>query len=231
MRRTIVLLTVVGMMVPLAAHALDEHVWLMLNGGGGTYAMSELNAEITAFNTANAGSGITYPLVKHGMSFGLAAGFDGPNGWSYGLGLDRLHAVTKAGDASGSLEYQFNANAWHAFAERAFSSMGRSGFVVGGGVGIIAESGKLIESTPSTGSVNYKLTGASPMAEAHAGGNWWATSQFAVVATAGYRYARVRTVRVDGGTFMTSSGEDLAVDYSGPYARVGFKIAGKNVGD
>jgi hypothetical protein len=36
MRRTIVLLTVVGMMVPLAAHALNEHVWLMINGGGGT---------------------------------------------------------------------------------------------------------------------------------------------------------------------------------------------------
>jgi hypothetical protein len=231
MRRTIVLLTMVGMLAPLVAHAFNEHVWLMINGGHGTYDMSDLNQEITAINEANSGSGFIYPLVKNGNSFGLAAGFDASHGWTYGFGMDRLHAVTKAGDANGSLEYQFNANAWHAFAERPVLAGARASFMLGAGIGIIAESGKVIESQPNVAPLNYKLSGSSPMYEAHAGANWWATSQFALVATAGYRYAKIKTVKLEGDPFIKSNGEALPVDYSGPYARVGFKLAGKNVSD
>jgi len=224
MRRTIVLLSVVGMMVPLAAHALNEHVWLMVNGGAGTYDMSELNAEITAFNTAN--PGFTFPLVRNGASWGLAAGVDVKGGWSYGLGLDRLHAVTKASDASGSLEYQLTANAWHAFGEYAFKAMGRSSIVLGAGVGLIAENGNLIDSQPGYEPAKYKLTGSSPMYEGHTGASWWVTSRFGLVATGGYRYARIKALKLEGISMIGANGEALAADYSGPYARLGFKLAG-----
>src|SRR5258706_3884107 len=102
MRRSIVLLTLVGMVMPLAAHALNERVWLGVNGGIGTYDMSEMNGEITAFNTAN--PGFTFPLLNNGMSLGLAVGVDGSHRWSYGFGLDPLHANTQASDPSRSLE-------------------------------------------------------------------------------------------------------------------------------
>ena len=232
MRRSIILLTVAGLMVPLSAHALNEHVWLMVSGGGGTYNMSDLNAEFTAINEANAGTGIVYPLIKNGYSWGVAAGLDTQGGWSYGLGLDRLHASSKASDANGSDDIQFNANAWHGFGEYAIRGMGRSSVVVGGGAGIIAVSGKEVVSETGIGSTEYKLSGSSLMFEGHAGGNWWITSKFAFVVTAGYRYARVREVRIDTAyTLMDSNGEPLAVDYSGPHARLGFKLAGNSAGN
>lgn len=232
MRRTIFLLMVAGLMAPLAAHAMNEHVWLMVNGGGGTYGMSALNAELTAYNEANAGTGIAFPLIKNGYSWGVAAGFDTQGGWSYGVGLDRLHASSKAGDANGSDDLRFNANAWHGFGEYTIRDMGRSSMVVGVGAGIVAVSGKEIVSQAGVGSVEYKLSGSSPMFEGHAGGNWWITSKFAFMVTAGYRYARVREVRIDSYyPLMDSNGEPLAVDYSGPYARLGFKLAGNTVED
>jgi hypothetical protein len=226
MRRTIALLTALGLMVPLAAHALNEKVWMTLNGGGGKYDMSELNAEIAAFNAANAGSGLAFPLIEDGVSWGGAVGYETPGHWNFGLGLDRLHAATKAGDASGSLDYQFTANAWHAFGDYALQPMGHSSLFVGAAVGILAESGKLIEAIPGQGPLEYKLHGASPLYEAHGGGSWWATPRFALVATAGYRYAKLKSLKVEGGAFITANGEALAVDYTGPYFRLGFKLAG-----
>jgi hypothetical protein len=224
MRKTIVLLTLVGMVMPLAAHALNERVWLGVNGGIGTYDMSELNGEITAFNAAN--PGFTFPLLSDGMSLGLAVGVDASHGWSYGLGIDRLHANTKASDASGSLEYQLTANAWHAFGEYAFRTVGRASFALGGGIGLIAENGNLIDSQPNLAPAKYKLTGSSPMYEAHLGGRWWAAPRLAVVGSVGYRYARIRELKLEGGSMITGTGEALAADYSGPFVRLGIRLAG-----
>lgn len=225
MRRTIALLTAVGLMVPLAAHALNEKVWLMLGGGGSKYDMSELNAEISSYNAANPGSP-QFPLVKDGTSLSAAVGVQTTGPWCFGLGLDRLRAPSKAGDANGSLDYRFTANAWHAFGDYSFHSMGQSSLFVGAAVGILAESGKLIESVPGQGPVEYHLNGSNPLYEAHAGANWWVSERFAMVVSGGYRYARLKSVNMEGGTFITANGEALPVDYSGPYVRLGIKLAG-----
>src|SRR5262245_39659270 len=82
MRRTIALLTAVGLMAPLAAHALNERVWMMVNGVGSTYDMSTLNAELDA---TNAGYGTTFPHVTKGGSFGGAVGLETSDRWNYGL--------------------------------------------------------------------------------------------------------------------------------------------------
>jgi hypothetical protein len=227
MRRTIALLTVVGLMVPLAAHALNENVWLMLNGVGGRYDMSELNDELAAFNAANAGSAMIFPMIKKGISYGGSVGVETAGRWNFGLGLDRLHAISRASDPNGAVDYDFSANAWRAFAEYAIRPMGHSSLFLGGAVGVVSESGKITESMPFQLPQAYKLDGGAPLYEAHAGGNWWASPRFALVAAAGYRYARIKTVKIEGGTLITSNGETLAVDYSGPYVRLGFKLAGR----
>jgi len=224
MRRTIVLLTVVGMMVPLAAHALNEKVWLGVSGGLGSYDMSEINTEITAFNSAN--PGFTFPLLNQGMSLGLAVGVDASHGVTYGLGLDRLHANTRAGDSSGSLEYQFTANAWHAFGEYAFRNLGHASIAIGGAVGLIAENGNEIDSQPNMAPIKYRLTGSSPMYQAHLTGCWWAANRFGITGSVGYRYARIRALKLEGGSLITSNGEALAADYSGPFVKLGIKISG-----
>lgn len=227
MRKTIAVLTAAGLLIPLAAHALNERVWLMLNGGGGTYVMSDLNAEIDAVNAAYAGTGWSFARVTGGRSLGGAIGFETTTKWNFGLGFDRLDATTKASDANGALEYRFGANAWRAFGEYSLRPIGRSTLFVGGAIGIIQESGKLIDSAPGYAPVEYKIHGSNPMFEGHVGGNWWVTPQFAVTATGGYRYARVKEVKLEGMPFIMSNGETMSLDFSGPSARLGIKLAAK----
>ena len=230
MRKTILILTVAGMMVPLAAHALNEQVWLTINGGAGTYVMSDLNAEIDAVNAANAGTGWSYARVERGRLFGLAMGFETAGSWNFGLGVDRLDAKTRASDASGALEYRFGANNWRLFGEYALQPVGNSTFFVGAGVGIIQENGKVIESAAGYPPAEYKLGGSDLSYEGYIGGNLWLTPQIGVIATAGYRYAKVKEVTFDGGPFIMSNGESMSLDFSGPSARVGIKLAAKSLG-
>jgi hypothetical protein len=231
MRRTIAILTAAGLMVPLAAHAVDERVWLMLNGGGSTYVMSDLNAEIEAINAANAGTGWSFPRVEDGRLLGAAMGFETAGQWNFGLGVDRLDATTRASDANGALEMRFGANAWRLFGEYSLRPLGHSTFFIGGALGIVQESGKWIESATGMAPVEYKIHGSDPSFEGHVGGNWWATPQFAVTATVGYRYARVKEVMIEGVPFIMSNGEPMSLDFSGPSARLGIKLAAKNAND
>src|SRR5258708_3928500 len=99
MFKRILAIVLAGVSLPLCAHALGEQGWLVVNGGGGNYSMSELNQEIDTYNSST--SGAQYPKVSQGASFGGSVGFELTNRWSFGFGLDRLYADTKASDATG----------------------------------------------------------------------------------------------------------------------------------
>ena len=228
MRKTIAILTTVGVLFPLAARAFDEPVWLMLNGVGGTYAMSALNAEIDAINAANAGSGFSFARVTGGSSFGGSAGYEAGSKWNFGVGVDRLEATTSATDAIGTVEFRLGANAWRAFAEYALRPLGHSTLFLGGALGMIQENGKIIDAPAGFEPIVYDTYGTDPMIEGHLGGNWWVTSRFAVTAIGGYRYARVRQIRVEDEPYITATGERLSLDFSGPSVRVGIKVAAYN---
>ncbi|MGH7730998.1 MAG: hypothetical protein ACRENJ_07075 [Candidatus Eiseniibacteriota bacterium] len=231
MRTTIAFLTAVGMVIPLAAQALNERVWLMVNGGAGQYAMADLNTLIDETNAANAGTGWSFARVEDGRLFGLTMGFETGGKWNFGLGCDRLSAATRASDANGALEYRFGANAWRLFGEYALRPIGQSTFFVGGAVGIIQENGKLIESTTGSAPYEYKIHGSDPSYEGHVGGNLWVTPQFGLTATVGYRYARVNEVKVEEFPIIMSNGEPMSLDFSGVSARLGIKLAAKNLSE
>jgi hypothetical protein len=225
------LLVAAALLVTQAAHASGEHPWLALYGVGGTYGMSDLNSEIDAFNTANAGSGVSFPHVDNGMSLGGAVGFESASQWNFGFGMDRLEAHTKAGDATGSLEYRLGANAWRAFGEYALAPVGRSGIYLGGSVGFVQEKGHIIVSTQGYEPLKGGTSGSAPLFEGYAGGNWWLSSRFAVTATAGYRYARLKEFKVEDQTFLMSNGEAMSLNFSGPTVRIGLKLASTIISD
>jgi hypothetical protein len=228
MSKRILLVALAGLLAPRCAHADGEKPWLALNSGGGSYAMSALNQEIDTYNAANAGSGALYDRVKHGPLFGGAIGFELPSQWSFGVGIDRLYADTKASNSSATLEYNLNANCWRTFAEYALAGVGRPSLRGGIGVGVIAQSGKEIAAAPGVPKSEHRLTGYGMLYEAYGGGDWWATSSLAFEGTAGFRRAKIPKVKADGlGTLVTATGDPVAIDFTGPYVRLGVKLVGK----
>jgi len=229
MRRTIALLTAVGLMLPLAAHALNERVWMMANGIGSTYDMSTLNTELDATNAAY---GTTFPHVTRGGSFGGAVGLETADRWNYGLGYDRLAATTQSSDSTGTSEYRFGANAWRVFAEYALRPIGRSTLFVGGAFGMVQERGKMRFTSPGFVPQEFKTIGTNPLIEGYLGGNLWATSTFGLTATVGYRFAKVKETKLEGGyPLTTTNGQPLDLNFSGPTVRIGFKLAAKSFGE
>ena len=231
MRWKTIVLIAAGLVAPLAANAQDERVWLLVNGGGGTYGMSDLNRDITAYNTANAGTGMSFPLVKNGLSLGGAVGFETPSRWNFGIGLDRLQADTKASDANGGLDYQFNADAFRLFCEYSLNPIGTSSVRIGGGAGLVVESGRLTESSPGLAPQDFKISGKAPLYEASIGGDFRLGPQLSLAGGAGYRYAKVDRVQIAGGTLIQSNGQATSIDYSGPFVRIGFRLISKNMND
>jgi hypothetical protein len=228
MLKRILPVVLVGMLIPLRAHALGEIGWLVVNSGGGSYAMKQLNDEIEAYNTSNPGSP-QFPTVDQGASWGGAVGFEMSNRWSFGFGLDRLYADTKASDSSGGLEYNLNANCWRAFGEYGFRPIGTTAVRIGLGAGMIGESGKLIQTSPSSAPLEDKIGGSGPLFEGYAGGDLWLTKMFAIDGAAGYRYAKVPEMKTQTGVFVTGSGDPVGVDFSGPYLRLGVKLVAKGI--
>jgi hypothetical protein len=214
--------------LPASAHALGEKAWLAVNGGGATYSMKQLNDEIDAYNTANP-SAAQLAHVNHGASAGVTIGFELPSRWSFGVGLDRLYADTKASDTSGGIEYNLNANCWRGVAEYGFRAIGTSGMHVGFGLGIVSESGKEVVTSSGSSPLEGKMGGTGALYEGYGGGTWWATPQLALEGTAGYRYAKINKVDIEGGTLVSSNGEPVGFDFSGPYLRVGVKLMAKGI--
>lgn len=229
MRKRIAILAAAGMLLPLAAHAFDERVWLMLNGSGGRYDMSAFNAEIDAINAANAGTGWSFARITGGRSLGGSMGFETAGKWNFGVGFDRLEATTQASDATGALTFQFGANAWRLFGEYALRPIGHSTLFIGGAIGVIQENGKLILTQTGFDPLSLDTYGSDPMFEGHVGGSLWTVRSFALTATAGYRWARVRQIRVENSPYITATGERLSLDFTGPSVRLGIKLAGKNL--
>src|SRR5882672_10804747 len=124
MFKRIMLVVLAGLVMPLSAHALGEKTSLVLGSGGGSYVMKQLNQEIEAYNAANPGSGYQFPTVKRGASLSGACGYELPSRWSFGIGLDRLYASTKASNSGGAMEYNLTANGIRAFGEYGFQPIG-----------------------------------------------------------------------------------------------------------
>jgi hypothetical protein len=221
-RRILLLVVVLAIGTPWRAHALGEKAWLVFNSGGSMYSMSDLNDRI---EITNAQSGTDFPLVKRGLSFGGAIGYDPSPLWSVGLGFERLLAGTQYTDStSATEEYDLAANVWRVFAERGFNATQRSSLRLGLGVGIIAESGSISYSIPDYEPLKEKVTGQAPFFEAYGGAQWWANPRLALEGGAGYRRAKISELKIEG---MTASGEPL--DFSGPYLRLSVKLVAKGI--
>jgi len=141
------------------------------------------------------------------------------------LGYDHLFARTELGDATGTLAFDFPANAFRAIGEYKFRSASQFSPRIGVAGGLVSEAGSIGLSVTGFTSFKEDMTGSGPLFEAYAGGDLWAAPQFAVTGSLGYRYAKVKEVKASGETIVNSDGSKSSIDYGGFLARLGLKFA------
>lgn len=223
--RSLILGIAITLALPAAVFAGTPRPWLALNGSWATYSMSDVNADIRNINAQLAGSGLTMDEIGHGLGFGVAGGVETAGPVSLGLGYERLSASSEVSDASGGIRYHFPANSVRAFVEYRFPSETNRSPSVGFAVGRVMEAGSVDVTITGAGAVSAHLDGSGPLLEAFVGGDWWSEPQFALFGSAGYRYAKVGEVKLEGQTVINPDGSKYSMDYSGVVIRLGFKAA------
>ena len=213
------------LLIPAGTRAAGFRPWVGASGSWATYSMSDVNRDIGDINTQLAGSGITMDEINNGFGFGATLGGDFVGSWSIGVGYDRLFANSEVGDATGTLTYDFPANAWRAFGEYRFPSSTQVSPRIGVAGGLVSESGSIELSAPGFGTLTGDLEGSGPLFETYAAGDWWAAPQFAVTGSLGYRYAKIGEVKIQGQTVQNVDGSKYTIDYGGFNARLGLKVA------
>lgn len=227
MRWTIAMVSVAALTIAGSAQAFDERAWLFVGGGGAKYAMTDLNEEVKAFNQTNSGSGLAFATIDKGPGFSIEAGYETTARWNFGIGYDRLLAETSASDATDKIRYDFTTNAVRAFAEYSIRPMGSNSIHLGAGFGWIGESGKVTLTSSGSPPSEEALRGTGPLYDGYAGANLWITQTFGLSGTAGYRYAKFARIHTESGYEYDSQidGSPVQIDFSGPYVRLGFKLA------
>lgn len=216
-------ITLLALAVPAIAHA-SPNPWIAIDGSWGSYAMSDVNDDIKSVNDLLAGSGLKMDEIHGGVGVGGRFGLDVTGHWSVGIGYERLFASSKVEDPSGRIEYRFPANAFRAFGDYVVY---RSNLHLGIGAGLVSASGSVeFEDKSSPPAVHVDVTGSGPLIEGSLGGEYWVVRpKFALLGSAGVRYARIEKVEGDGQTVTNADGSNYTIDYSGVLLRVGMKLA------
>jgi opacity protein-like surface antigen len=226
MRTFAFLMLVAALAFPACATARVKP-WLGTDGSWATYSMTDVNRLIRDFNKVVADVGLltTMDQIKYGLGFGAALGIDLPGGVALGLGYERLTASSGLSPL-GSNEYP--ADALRAFAEYKLPVRGLTGLHLGAAGGTVSEAGRM-EFTMPWITENVRLSGKGPLVEVYVGSAVWATPQFGLSGSLGYRYAKVGKVKGKLGhetaTLYNDNGSKFTIDYSGMFMRLGLKAA------
>lgn len=195
-------------------------LWLGAEGGFGTYSMSDVNLDIQDFN---ASSGLQMDEISKGLAFGVNAGV---NLGSLGLGLayERVTASSEISDATGSLEYNFPANAVYGLVQYRLPSPGPLKIGFGGGLGMISSAGSMNIAIQGLGAASGDISGSGILAEARVFGDYHATPMIVLSPSVGYRYTKVPSCKIEGQQVYNADGSKLSIDYSGIILRAGIKF-------
>lgn len=201
--------------LPGPASAGASSGWLSLEGGISWYDMSDINAEIGNLNAFIAPNHLDE--INNGLSLGISGGISLSKGTRVGVGYQRLYASSEADQ--GNIEYQLPANTFRALVELNKTTESQLEYGIGAGAGLLSLDGHV---RPSL--TEGRLEGSTFLADIHLFGGVPVGSWLVVTPSAGYRFADIGNVELDG-TRITTFGRYLHADYTGPFAQLGFRVS------
>jgi hypothetical protein len=208
----------------LVSPAAGATPWFSASGRFGTYAMEDVNREIRMIDA------LTYSRfdeISSGFGLGLGVGWIPSSGRSaFGIHYERLFAKSEITDYSGSLSYDFAANAYYGTLEYRPPSTGKALFGAGMGAGAVSSAGEISLAVTGVGAASGNVEGTGPLFQGYVFAELPIGTRAFLVPLAGYRYAKISSVELDGAPIQNPDGSDYSVDYSGFVAELGLRLMG-----
>jgi hypothetical protein len=225
MRATVLAVIAVSFLAPASSRAAGFRPWAGVSGSWATYSMKDVNNDIADINATIAGTGLQMDEIHNGFAMGAMLGGDFDNQITVGIGYDHLFASSEVGDATGSLKYDYPANAIRALGEYRFPSTSQFQPHAGMALGLVAAAGSVKLSQAGVGAVSGDVSGTGPLAEFYGGGDYRVAPTLFVNGSLGYRYAKIGEIKIQDQTVLNPDGSKYALDYSGLLIRLGLKLA------
>jgi hypothetical protein len=218
----VVLVSLAFVLIPVSVLGqVKPTLWLGGAFGFGTYAMSDINDDISNFNAV---TGLNMDEINNGFSFGIQAGVNATPALSLSAGYERLFASSKVGDYSGEVEYNFPANAIYGEAQYTFPSPSPFHVGLSGAMGMVSAAGEVKVVVYGYGSATGDISGSGLFFAGKLVGDYYASPRLIISPSFGYRFAKISEFEVDGEPAYNSDGSRMSLDYSGFILRGGLKV-------
>ena len=206
----------------LATPATAGSFYVGADLGYAAYNMDDLNDEIEAMNNSAPGENIEN--INGGMEFGFFAGLALRPCLNVGLGYSRLLGSTRFSNPAGTLEYEVPA---HVLALHAVYLPGKNRTTrLGAGLdlGLVQVDGSLTLERSGYGTEGGDAEGRDLLVAGYGVLDRRLGSTTSLFCQAGYRYAEIKKLDIDGRKAYTSRGDRYHLDYNGLFARVGLRL-------
>lgn len=208
--------------LPLTAAAQGARPWLAAGVGFHTYAMGDVNDDISSINAVI--TPLSMDEINSGIGFGGAVGVSLP-AFTLAVSYERLTGSSDVSDGTGRIEYRVPANLFMAEGVFQVPTSAAFGFGVGAAVGRVSSAAEVEIAVTGLGGDTAALEGSGPAVAGFVTGSWPLGPRVAVVPMLGYRYAKIGEVKVDGDVVYKEDGSKYELDYSGLMAKLMLRIS------
>lgn len=225
----------------MTASAQDSETtrpWVIMNFGGGSYAMERANDEIqttgeSALFDHEQVSLLEFEEISDGLGFGLGIGVDVGDIFRMGLHFQRIRAeassralvlTTGTADQEAAMEFNFPASALYVALAAMRPLGGRMSYGLEAGAGVTLSGAEAVRSGADDAEVTIDMGGAGPFIVGRAMFDTRITNYLELAATAGYRYAVTNEMSSGGTPILDNDMQPFSIDYSGFEGQVGLRF-------
>ncbi len=223
MRSTI--LSLVALLLLAAPAAAGVRPWVSGSFGGSTLAMSDVNDGIQSINQGIAISGMHLGKIDRGYDLGAALGLDLGEHFAVGVGYERPLAQSMDENRQATILVDVPGEIVRGFGRVTFGHLQDWRFFGEVSGGTVRSAAKTTVETVGDPTQRTLYEGRSGMFEIAGGLTAKTNSHVSLLASLGWRLAKVKDVTVAGVPVENPNGGPFSIDYSGVFARIGMQVA------
>jgi hypothetical protein len=219
------LLSLVALLLLAAPAAAGVRPWVSGSFGGSTLAMNDVNEGIQSINRTIASSGMNLGSIHRGYDLGASLGLDLGERLAVGVGYERPLAQSMDENRQTTILVDVPGEIVRGFARVTFGHLYDWRFFAEASGGTVRSAARTTVETVGDPTQRTLYAGHSGMFELAGGLVTKTNSHVSLLASLGWRLAKVKDVTVAGVPVENDSGGRFTVDYSGVFARVGLQVA------
>lgn len=219
MRRLAAMLATAGILAATSP-CFGVSAWVGVTGVASQYRLDDANDDILFINNALSGN---VSEIKSGFGWGGEVGVQLFERVAVAGHFERILARSSVRDSTGSLAFTMDADVIYGTVEWQ-PAPDRSRVGINVGAGIVRSAAHVDLAILGTDPTSAALDGSGLFVQGGASTRYSMGSRASLVLSGGYRYAKAKSIKVDGSNIQDAFGDGYELDYSGLFAGAEIRV-------